>query len=166
MGGAACKRFGVERVGRDVHDLVLREIIGKMKAAAPNMRITPAPHLTAKNDFGDLDIVIDAKALEEALGKTVEEWLPAMEKAVGARGSVLGAATKALSRGGSRILEQGRGVVSLAVPCPDGCGLVQVDLIMARPDDFSSTVDYYSWGGLNNLLGRQVSALSPALEPV
>lgn len=164
MGGAACARFGVERVNRATHDRTLDFVLERLDEGVPGLWRAPVQSLRAKQDFGDIDIIIDSARVEADLGQTIEEWQARLESILAARGADLNAATHSFGKNMPRHLTQGRGVLSLAVPCPGESKLMQVDLILTKTEDLLSTAQYYAWGGLSNLLSRQINHLNPALR--
>lgn len=137
MGGNALAPFGARRVDKDTAAAVaehmhrvLADIAAKYGAY---YQCSLIPAYFEKQDFGDLDFIIDSKFADKV---SHEDLLLELERAFGA----------------SIPSRQDGPVFSVGIPL-DGGGCLQVDLIETPSAITQSSIDYYSWNDLGNLVG-------------
>lgn len=137
MGGKALNAVGLEalRMSPELYEAVWLEIKVAAALLASELGITDyrmerVRHIRAKASHGDMDILIDSKALYDALSQAQGIWAARVN---------------------------GSGVNSFAYTVEGG--VVQVDLIYADPEEYEVASDYFAWGDCSNLIGRVAHAL-------
>lgn len=137
MGGKALNAVGLEalRMSPELYEFVWAAVNLRASEIAADLgisdyRMERVRHIRAKASHGDMDILIDSKALYDALSQAQGLWAARVN---------------------------GSGVNSFAFAVEDG--VVQVDLIYTDPEEFEVARDYFAWGDCSNLIGRVAHAL-------
>ncbi|QTH80438.1 hypothetical protein PA10_00240 [Pseudomonas phage pPa_SNUABM_DT01] len=138
MGGNALAPFGARRVDAKTAKAVTRKMFDVMSAIAVkhglvlNMHLIPA--YRTKPDFGDLDFVVDSRFMQGIDRTTLLAELKEHFNA-----------DIPFNNGGT--------VLSVGVPLEEG-GCLQVDLIWTAEENINTSLAYFAWNDLGNLMGR------------
>ena len=131
MGG---KLFSTKRMSSFVYHKLSCDVVSKLRANHKG-KMKLIPHLRSKESFGDIDIVI--------------EHLPDFNfvALVSGISSVFKVDSKHYKRDTGAFDFSDNATISFQYKG------VQVDLIIALPEDFDFTINYYSHNGLGNIMG-------------
>lgn len=135
MGGNALAPFGARRVSREVAEREYRkisELLDSLPAPGGTYRHELIRAYRQKNDFGDLDILVDAALFEQV---PPEEFVALAERVYGREIPCF----------------LNWPVTSIGVPLEEG--ILQVDLVAFPAADFDFAANYYAWNDLGNLMG-------------
>jgi hypothetical protein len=124
MGGNALKKVTTRRYEREEYFLLEEEVLAKVKAVLPHCAVEAIQAYHEKPSFGDMDIVI--------------EKLDGVKEIIRSN----------LDNWGVEELFINGDAWSI------NYGDFQVDLIFMKPKYFRSTLDYFSYNDIGNLLGR------------
>lgn len=144
MGGNVFKGVSV-RLSQEHYLTVCNHVVSELRALMPQGKVFAVPSYGAKNDFGDLDVLISSGALN-----TSEQYL------------ALKATTEELF--GALDWVRNGPVVSIdyrKAPVPSRKAF-QVDLIRQEEDSYDYGLCYFSFNDLGNLLGRIAHAMGVA----
>jgi hypothetical protein len=137
MGGNALAPFGARRVDKETATAVAEQVHRVLADIAAtygaHYQCSLIPAYFEKQDFGDLEFVLDSRFSEKV---SRDDLLAELEIAFGS----------------SIPSHNGGNVFSVGIPLEKGC--LQVDLIGTPSDIFQASLDYFSWNDLGNLIGR------------
>lgn len=134
MGGNALRQHQAVRLSKKDYEPLAEECVGRLRSLYPAGRVEAIQSYRAKQDFGDLDVLIAADGYDP-------------HTAASAIGSV-------------EVVRNGP-VTSVGVQVPGG-GVFQVDLIKSSFDEFDYASRYFRWNDLGNLIGRVAHAMGVA----
>jgi hypothetical protein len=138
MGGNALKAHNLESKRLDAPEfhLLCGRLLADFSSVFPGVRIEVIPSYRTKADFGDLDLLVAREPFVSSGGvEALEDWV----RAAGfSRGQV---------RNGAVTSVEWRDSPSQAVG-------FQVDFITAPEKEFDTTIAYFSYNDLGNLMGR------------
>jgi hypothetical protein len=124
MGGNAIKNHETIRLNKPEFLALEADVLGKLQATYPDKKIKSLVYYSEKNDFGDLDILIESpQPNAKDLDKTLYEF-------------------------GTKEIYHNNHFVSFEYQ------KFQVDLIFVSPEQFDFADFYFSYNDLNNLVGR------------
>lgn len=138
MGGLALKHFGARRMSKAEYTPLVATVLGTIGAYWRSTYPSEVLSFRDKGDYGDADIVLrdvglDWHILHSPDGTSMPAWFATMLDILG--------------------VPQGHYHMNKPVYSVYVKGL-QVDLIVAAPDEYDSSLVYYSWNDLGNLMGR------------
>lgn len=149
MGGKALPGIPTRRLSAAEFHALTAELPARLSARL-GCRIEPITAYRTKPDFGDLDLLLDADALEQRFG---EDWPRALDAAA----RELSHARKVVVNGSRR---DGRFLIDTTAMSYDHRPSLavdegfQVDLILTRAATFDVAKGYYAYNDLGNLVGR------------
>lgn len=129
MGGNALKNTATRRYSAAEYEGLVPEVMRKLRAVFPGSRLELVKAYRTKPSFGDMDILVESRNLPSDVGKALADVFAPHE------------------------LVHNGGVWSFDVK------EFQVDVIFSSPEEFSASLDYFSWNDLGNLLGRIAHAM-------
>lgn len=131
MGGNAIKNTVTRRYNKDEFELLAPEVLELVAENFTDLCSDPKviPYYRAKSSFGDMDIIV--RSLTPRSNERVGEVRQRIEKLFG-----------------TIDIHHNDGVFSF--PYKE----LQIDLIFADAEDYQSSLDYFSYNDLGNLLGR------------
>lgn len=138
MGSGALKNYNPIRVTQETRQWLSPSLIQILNEIRPGFRIGEVPAYRSKQDFGDLDFVVESG------------WFGGRENPIEVFANRVGPTS------GPIIVRNG-GVNSIGVWVGDAVaapGVFQVDLISAPTDRYDFTMSYLSWNDVGNLVGR------------
>lgn len=136
MGGSAIKTVPMRRLGRVDFERVGEQVTRALREAFPGLRVAIIPAYRSKADFGDLDVILESGP---ALGADAEESLTAFAQAVGH----------------AREVAPNGNVYSFDYRASkDDVEGFQVDIILTPSADFDTSLAYFAFNDLGNLMGR------------
>ena len=133
MGGNALKEY-TSRKKRDEYQVIVDSVLQVLRDDH-RAHAEELPYYRTKETFGDADILVDNTGLDTSpvthLGKRMPQWFASVLKDFDSNHFYLNSP-----------------VYGFAYQD------LQIDLITCNPDEFDSSLNYYAWNDLGNLMGR------------
>ena len=130
MGGNALKNTETRRYQRDEYLLLEAEVLNKLRQDFPGRRIEAIRAYREKDSFGDMDVLLENDNIHQDLYNFRDLGRYVIE------------------RFQSKQAVQNGGVVSFEYK------QFQIDLIGTPSKDYETSVNYFAWNDLGNLMGR------------
>ncbi len=137
MGGKALKNTETQRLERADFERVSADVVAGLQAAVPDARVRVIPAYFSKQDFGDLDVLVESEPLQAAGGGELLNRL-AVERFH----------AKELFKNGNVLSFDYRSTPEQTTPG------FQVDVITQSRESFDFALSYFSFNDLGNLIGR------------
>lgn len=130
MGGNALKNTVTRRYQRDEYLKLEAQVLAKLRADFPNRRIEAIKAYHQKDSFGDMDVLFENDDIQYDLCnfRDLRQYV--------------------IERFASKQAVQNGGVVSFEYQ------EFQIDLIGTNSTNFETSVNYFAWNDLGNLMGR------------
>jgi hypothetical protein len=126
MGGHALKQYETHRLDKDQYLLFEKKILSDLRDFLQIKTISSIPAYRDKESFGDLDILLVGEELPEGWVQKIKSFYNLSDNQLKKNGNVLSV----------------------------GIDNFQVDLIVTPKLDFETSLTYFSWNDLGNLIGR------------
>ena len=124
MGGNALKQVETRRLTKDEYFVMEVKVVGRLRHDFPNHRVEAVRAYRQKESFGDMDVIFESTGLTTNMSDYVKRVF------------------------NSKQVVKNGDVTSFE------CDGFQVDLIFTPTEEFETSVNYFAWNDLGNLMGR------------
>jgi hypothetical protein len=124
MGGNALKNVETRRLSRDEYFALEAKVVGQLRKDFPGHRVEAVRAYRQKDSFGDMDVLFESTGLTTNMTEYVKNVFSSKE-----------------------VFKNG-GVTSFE------CEGFQVDLLFTPTEEYETSVNYFAWNDLGNLMGR------------